>query len=221
MLLRLRGFQLLVNARGQRTDQQTNAQQHTKRQDVLGVVDVEAEMRWHEKEVEDQHIHDGGCDGRAAAVASRHEYHAQQKQHDDVGFAQAQRLAEPSHQPTQGNDECRRQILFPQLTRPAPRGRLNVVVGLALAANDIDVDVAAACEQFIDDRREQDLPPPRLRGFADDNSRHVAGTGVGQHGVGNVQADQRVSLRAESFGQLQMLRDALPPLIALRALAAG
>src|SRR5262249_62197491 len=75
----------------------------------------------------------------------------------------------------------------------------------AVAATDVDVDLAAAAHERVDDRTEEHALPEPARGLADDDLADVARARVGEKLVAHARAGERHGLRAETLGEAQRL----------------
>src|SRR6266404_381755 len=73
--------------------------------------------------------------------------------------------------------------------RPA-RGRVRVR-GSAVATDHVDVDLAAAADQGVDDRAQEQPRPEAARGLADHELADVARARIGQDLVAHARARQR------------------------------
>ena len=91
--------------------------------------------------------------------------------------------------------------------RPLCRGRLRP---LALAGDDVDVDVAALAHEVVDHRAEQELSPAGARRLPEDDPGDVPAARVGEDLRGDVVPRQSGRLRAELLGQAEGLDDAVP-----------
>src|SRR5205823_11358638 len=80
--------------------------------------------------------------------------------------------------------------------------------GGAVATNYIDVDLAAAADQGVDDRAQEHPLPKAARGLADHQLADVARARIGQDLVAHARARQRDRLGAKALGETQRLRDA-------------
>ena len=76
-----------------------------------------------------------------------------------------------------------------------------------LAADDVDVDLAAAPDERVDDRSEQDAPPQGPRGLAEDDPAHVPRPRVGQDLLAHRGAGKRDGLGAQLLGEPEGLHD--------------
>src|SRR6184192_662354 len=88
--------------------------------------------------------------------------------------------------------------------RPA-RGRGR---GSGVATDHVDVDLAAAADQRVDDRAQEQPRPEAARGLADHELADVARARIGQDLVAHARARQRDRLGAKALGETQRLRDA-------------
>src|SRR5690348_4830188 len=91
-----------------------------------------------------------------------------------------------------GHDGAGKHILLPR------HSRLHVNLArrcnfLAVAGDDIDVDLTAAFDQFINDRPPNAPLPPDLRRLPHDDLRNVALSSEVDERLSDVAADERVS----------------------------
>ena len=91
-----------------------------------------------------------------------------------LASARPQRMGDPAQQRAQRRRRPRPDVVAPRRCGCGVRRHWRRLRRLAFAGDDVDVDVAAALEQLIDDRAEQPALPPRLRRLADDDLGDIA-----------------------------------------------
>src|SRR5262249_26973417 len=81
-------------------------------------------------------------------------------------------------------------------------------VPFRFAADDVDVDVAAAPAQLVDERAEEKLAPARLLRLARDDLGDVATLGIADDLLDRLDAAEGNGLAAELFGQMKVVVEA-------------
>ena len=199
---------LKLHASRQAADHQARQKHHQKRQYVLRIVDRELPARRHKTEVKRGNAQNRGQNGRPPPQPQHHGNHSQQIDHRQVGGRFHVRRKQPAQRRANHHRRQRPQIVDLAVGQE-PRGRRGRRRRLRVAANHVNVDVAALSRQLIDQRAAKQLSPSRLLGLAHDNLGDVPLAGVMDQLVGDALAAQGGRLAAQLLGQPQRLRKLL------------
>ena len=203
-LLGARALGRFPGARREVADDEADDEHDGEGDQVLRVAHGERQERRHEEEVEGRHAQHGGERGGDATEAHGHDHDAEQVDHDDVGELEA-REHEPGEQRGREHGSDRGRVG----QRPAARWAQTASPcrgGGAVAADHVDVDLAAAANERVDDRTEKHALPEAARRLADDDLADVARPGVGEDLVAHPRARERDRLGAQAVREAQRLQ---------------
>ena len=203
------GLCLQPDPRGQTARHEPDHQHHHEGEKVADVGDREREDRGHEEEVEGGDAQDRSHERRPAPVARGDHDDSEQIDHDQIGELE-ERQGEPRRPGGQRNDRHRPAVGGPVGgDRPPAHGCRGHTLTLALGADHVDVDVAAAHHERVDDRADQDPRPEPASWLAHDDLRHVAVVREGQDRLAHLLSGQPGRLGTELLGQAERLRDSI------------
>ena len=144
---------------------------------------------------------------RRPPAPRRDRHHAEQVDHDEIGEAEV-REHEPGDTRAEGDRAERLEIGGPVGRLRARPHRLGDGPFL-VAADHIDIDVAAPAHESVHDGAEENPLPQGPGGLADDDLADVPGPGVAQDLLAHGGAREGRRLRAELLGETQRLHDPL------------
>ena len=196
-----------ADAHREAADHEGHHQHDREGDEVLGVRDREGEVGRHEEEIEGGHAQHRRHQGRAPTVPGGRDDHAEQVDHDQVGEREVRK-----HRPgDRGRDRNRGErvtVRCPvRLLPPRPGGQGPRVA--PVAADHVDVDLAAALDERVHDRAHGDALPEGPLRLAHHDLAHVAGPRKGEDLVAHPRPGQGVRLRPELLGQPHGLGDSI------------
>ena len=204
---------LRADARGEAAGDEPDHQHDREEKEVTNIADRERVDRRDEQEVEGGDAQHRRQQRRALTVVRRDHHDPQQIDHHQVRQLE-ERQRQPRDPAGQRDDRRRPDVGRPFRRDRAASDRRDRRRILALAADDLDVDVAAAPDQRVDDRAEQHALPQRAPRLAHDDLGHVAIVRERQDRLAHRPPAQGHRLRAQLLGQAPRLHD--PVLVFLR-----